>query len=133
MPTPPYRLAHLRVRSRYAAAKNWFCSFCALPADEWALIHDAPDLQRDEKGRAYSLDPSNYMSLCRRCHRAYDSHVRQHGTTGLLELFDDLYNAAPEDLRDATRGGVISSIGSLLRLGYLRPGRDRSFRAEPKE
>ncbi|MEU4484618.1 hypothetical protein AB0H94_06945 [Streptomyces purpurascens] len=128
MATPDYKLAHARVRSRYGPAKNWFCAFCALSADHWAIDHDSPDLQRDEKGRAYSLDPDHYVSLCQRCHHAYDSHVAQYGTSGLLELFDRLYNSVPDDLRDAGRRSVVSSIVSLLRHGYLRPGRDRAYK-----
>lgn len=128
MPTPPYKLAHGRVKSRYGAARNWFCAFCGLRAEDWALDNEAPDVQRDDKGRAYSLNPDDYVSLCQRCHRAYDQHVRQHGTDGLIELFEELRNAVPGDQRDAARKGVISSITSLMRMGYLRPGRDRPFR-----
>lgn len=128
MPTPPYKLAHARVKSRYGTARNWFCAFCGLRAMDWALDHDAPDIQRDDTGRRYSLNPDDYVSLCSRCHRAYDHHTRQHGSDGLIELFDDLYNAISDEQRDAERRGIISSSGSLLRMGYLRPGRDRPFR-----
>ncbi|MFF7893891.1 hypothetical protein ACFZDI_18730 [Streptomyces sp. NPDC007907] len=128
MATPDYKLAHTRVRSRYGPAKNWFCAFCGLSADHWAIDHDSPDLQRDEKGRAYSLDPDHYVSLCRRCHGAYDKHVAQHGTTGLLQLLERLWDSASDEQRDASRKGILSSIGCLLRIGYLRPGRDRAYR-----
>jgi hypothetical protein len=129
MPTPPYQLAHKRVKSRYAAAKNWFCMFCGLSADHWAVDHDAPELQYDEKGRAFSLDPDSYVPLCVRCHKAYDKHVSQHGTAGVPELMEQLRSAVSDDARDATRSSIISSVISLMRLGYLRPGRDRAFRA----
>ncbi|WP_159104206.1 hypothetical protein [Streptomyces sp. CdTB01] len=129
MASTGYELAHLRVKSRYASARNYFCTFCGLEADQWAIDHDAPGLQHDEKGRAYSLDPDAYVPLCVRCHRAYDKHVSKHGTAGVVELIDQLQREVPEDLRDSVRAGVISSIGSLMRRGYLRPGRDRPFRA----
>ncbi|MGW6791783.1 hypothetical protein [Streptomyces chartreusis] len=128
MATQPYRLAHARVKSRHGAARNWFCAFCGLRADDWALDHSTLDIQRDESDRTYSLDPDSYVPLCTRCHKTYDQHVRQHGTDGLIELFDDLRNAVSSEQRDATRKSVIGSIVSLMRMGYLRPGRDRPFR-----
>lgn len=131
MPTAPYELAHSRVRSRYGAAKNWSCVFCGLGADHWAFDHDAPGVQYDDRGRAYSLDPDAYVCLCARCHSAYDRHISQHGTDGVVELMEQLRSAVPDEVRNATRAGVISSVTSLMRLGYLRPGRDRAFRAFP--
>jgi hypothetical protein len=128
MPTHPYTLAHARVRSRYAQAKNWFCAFCGLRAAEWALDHDGPDIQRDEKGRPYSLDPDAYVPLCQRCHRAYDKHVSQKGNAGVVELIEQLRDSVPDDQRDMARKSILSSIGCLLRIGYLRPGRERAFR-----
>jgi hypothetical protein len=131
MATPPYKLAHARVRSRYGAARNWFCVFCALRADDCALSWDATDIQSDSDGRAYSLDPDQYVSLCRTCHKAYDAHVAEHGTDGVTELIARLYDAVNPARRDVERRSVINSITSLMRVGYLRPGRDRAFRAQP--
>lgn len=128
MSTPPYKLAHARVKSRYGAARNWSCTFCGLSGEHWALDHDAREIERDDKGRAYSPNPDAYVPLCTRCHRAYDRHVVRHGTAGVVELIDQMRSAVPEAIRDTRRQGIISSINSLMRMGYLRPGRERQFR-----
>lgn len=120
MTTSPYKLAHARVKSRWASAKNYPCLVCGLSADDWALDNDAPDIQRDEQGRAYSLNPVHYWSACKRCHRSYDRHVREHGSTeGWVDVAMEIWHATYEQ-REASFRSVVATLYAVGRAGYPR-------------
>lgn len=63
--TPGYSTFHYRVRKKAGKPKfcsNKQCTSINPKRFEWALI----------RGREYSDDPADYISLCPSCHRKYD-------------------------------------------------------------
>lgn len=62
--------ALVRVRGR---AKEHKCQ-CGSRAQDWAFTHTdpGPDVLVSHKGLAYSLDPTRYVPMCKRCHHRYD-------------------------------------------------------------
>mgnify|MGYP000844633876 CR=1 FL=1 len=74
---PGYAAAHSRVVARYGKASKHACAHCGDPATDWALV--GGDLIEPEgranAGMRYSLDPDDYVALCRAngCHAAYDA------------------------------------------------------------
>jgi hypothetical protein len=69
-----YRAAHGRLRSHRGNPE--ICEHCDGQADEWALKLDAEVIKIQTTGPRiglhYSPRPSDYIALCRRCHRLYD-------------------------------------------------------------
>lgn len=76
-----YSGTHANVtRLRGKAAKH-HCK-CGQPAAEWALIHGAPGVVTDDRGRSFSIDPADYEPMCYRCHRLYDKSAITHCPQG---------------------------------------------------
>lgn len=120
MATAPYKLAHARVKSRWASAKNYPCLICGCHGEQWALINDAPDIETDEQGRRYSLDPKNYASLCVPCHKSYDAYFRRHGSMhGWVDVAMEIWFATYEQ-REAEFSGVMATLHAVSRAGYPR-------------
>lgn len=81
-----YTAAHTRAK----ALRNEPCAHCGVtdrPRD-CALSHDAPaeHLRVDQsnshdRGKAYSVEPADYLPLCRPCHRKYDGKRQSAGST----------------------------------------------------
>jgi len=73
-----YEAAHKRVLRERGKAREHSCSRCGVVAVDWAYIHGSPGerppgIQRNGRQHGpYSLDPSHYEPMCKRCHRRYD-------------------------------------------------------------
>jgi hypothetical protein len=75
-----YAAAHHRVRSQRGLVSTQDCEFCGGQAEEYALKIDAEVLYREvgtRNNQAYSLNPADYMALCKGCHRSYDKENRE--------------------------------------------------------
>jgi hypothetical protein len=69
-----YRSAHRRAELEHGKASDWDCAFqCGQRALDWALCIDALEILTSAKGRRYSVDPYDYVPLCRKCHRRFDA------------------------------------------------------------
>lgn len=124
MATAPYKLAHARVKSRWASASNYHCLICELDADDWALDNDAPDIETDEQGRRYSLNPRNYFSACRRCHKLYDAYYRRHGSTeGWADIAWQIWLDS-EEQRESGFWCRVASLYAVSRAGYPKMPRN---------
>lgn len=120
MTTPPYKLAHARVKSRWASAKNYPCYVCGCHGEQWALDNEAPNIETDDQGRRYSPDPRNYVSLCVPCHKAYDAHFRQHGSMdGWADVVMEIWHATYEQREDSFRS-VMATLHAVGNAGYPR-------------
>jgi 5-methylcytosine-specific restriction endonuclease McrA len=77
---PPLRItygsAHSRVRDVRGPAKEYTCLSCGGQAKDWAVNHvGGKALTTDVyTGMMYSIDPDDYIPLCRRCHKLFDSY-----------------------------------------------------------
>lgn len=115
MSNAPYRRAHARARLKYGPAGYNPCEFCGLTAEDYALDWTAPDIQRDDKGRAYSDDPDWYLILCRRCHREYDRGGKRLDAEGLLRLRIRRWAAVTDEARGVQRKARESAQDAFLR------------------
>ena len=66
-----YYQAHRQVDKVHGLARHNACVWCGLDAQDHAYTHADPNEIRDG-GRAYSVSTNYYVSMCRRCHRAFD-------------------------------------------------------------
>ena len=64
-----YKLAHLRCRMHWGAARQHVCWMCGGPAAHWAYNHKGEHPK-------YSLDPQFYLPMCVRCHTQFDGRRR---------------------------------------------------------
>jgi hypothetical protein len=71
------RSAHLRVERARGKARDHACAHCGGQAADWAYDWSDPDALTAPVGSLYSLDPSHYMPLCKRCHSALDRPHRK--------------------------------------------------------
>ncbi|MEV0577678.1 hypothetical protein [Streptomyces sp. NPDC050392] len=111
-----YENAHNAVKRKHGPARYYPCDFCGLHAHDWALDWESPDIIRDQKWRAYSPETDSYMPLCRKCHKAYDMHVKKFGPVPeeVLKLRDGLWRAIDPELRRVVREGLLSSYRAYL-------------------
>jgi hypothetical protein len=74
-----YDVAHARMRRVMGSASSpeYSCTDCGGPAREWSYIGSAPDERTNERGCAYSPDPTFYVPRCARCHRLHDRARRK--------------------------------------------------------
>ncbi len=80
-----YLGAHQRTRNERGLASDQVCEHCGGPAEDWALDHASPTEQfrvqepgrwpEQYDGRTYSLDPDDYIALCRSCHYKFDKET----------------------------------------------------------
>lgn len=80
---PGYDAAHKRVHRLKGPAKNFRCTECDWPADEWSYNGGDPDelvtdpaLRNEAPGIKYSLKPEFYVPRCTWCHRHIDGSVQ---------------------------------------------------------
>jgi hypothetical protein len=114
----PYSNAHARAKTAFGSAAYNECDFCGLTAEQYALDWAAPDIRYDNKGRAYSDDPSWYMPACRRCHRAYDRERAGLDAVGLIRLRERLWKSTTDEAREVQRKSRESAQRASLRYKF---------------
>jgi hypothetical protein len=67
---PAYEGLHDRLVAQLGQPSS--CEVCGEPANHWALSHEAPLIEIDNRGRRYSLDLDDYIEMCHSCHIRYD-------------------------------------------------------------
>lgn len=67
-----YRAAHLRVEEVKGKAKDYECSVCNNPANEWSLDPLAVHTYEDDKGKVWSMNIDDYDPYCYAHHRERD-------------------------------------------------------------
>lgn len=82
-----YSGAHQRVKRELGLPHIHNCADCGAPATEYAFNNrSGADVRVSERGLRYSIDPSDYIPVCRACHRRRDRPTYcKHGH----ELTDD--------------------------------------------
>lgn len=75
--TPTYHAVHVKMQRDKGSASNHQCAMCAAQAADWAFDGDPDaalyDDSREGIARVYSLDQSDYIPLCKSCHRTKDN------------------------------------------------------------
>lgn len=66
-----YMGVHKDLRKDRGPARDHFCP-CGARAEEWALKPDAVDIIVDGRGLKFSINQSDYQSMCIPCHREMD-------------------------------------------------------------
>jgi hypothetical protein len=71
---PTYGGIHDRLEAWRGMPCDHSCDVCggAGSRREWALLHEAPLIEIDGRGRRFSLDLNDYVLMCASCHRRYD-------------------------------------------------------------
>lgn len=64
-----YVAAHQRIYADRGRADTHTCAHCGAQARDWAYDHGGNPVV----GLKYSVNPSDYIPLCRTCHRRFDS------------------------------------------------------------
>jgi hypothetical protein len=65
-----YSAVHVRLRLDRGSAEKYDCAHCGGRAAQWAFDHGGnPSVGALE----YSTDPTDYIPLCAKCHRRFDS------------------------------------------------------------
>lgn len=71
-----YRAAHTRVVAQRGKASAHKCEVCGAAGHDWALVNESPRVQTQTisgVSRRWSDAVSDYLPLCRACHRDYDA------------------------------------------------------------
>lgn len=67
-----YQAAHDRNEERHGLAGRYRCELCRHRAAHWALPPSLASEVCPDTGLRYSLEPEDYMPLCRSCHSSLD-------------------------------------------------------------
>lgn len=67
-----YSAVHFALKQAYGPARNYFCP-CGSTAADWAYQRPGEGLFDDNFKAFYSEDLSDYLPMCRSCHKKLDS------------------------------------------------------------
>lgn len=73
----PQATSYTKAHTQLGPVADMPCWRCGRTAHEWAYDHGDPDELMSERGLPYSLDPSHYRPMCRKCHRRFDCAYRR--------------------------------------------------------